>query len=282
MPVSLDEHAKTHHLDIFVSEAKIILFLTRIVNLMNILRLTWALAWKNIKVKYKNSLLGFFWSLLNPLLFLLIFSFIFGNAFSDIQNYKLYALSGLVIWSFFPVASNQVIGSLIENGSVLKSLNIPPLIFTYSALVSSVINFILTLIPFTALLFMFGFKPSLNLLAVPLLLTLYFIFTFGFSLLLCATNVYFRDVGLLWNTIVPALFYFTPIAYPPHLIPAKYQWIIELNPLFHFTDMFRQMIYGNQMPPLQEWIRISIISVLAVAFGGFIFRMLKRGFFAHY
>ncbi|MGH2413617.1 MAG: ABC transporter permease, partial [Brasilonema sp.] len=98
------------------------------------------LAWKNIKLRYQNSALGFFWSILNPLIFLLIFVFIFSQAFSDIKNYPIFALSGLIYWNFFATSSSQILGSVLEGAGILKSIAIPALIFPLSAIYAALIN----------------------------------------------------------------------------------------------------------------------------------------------
>lgn len=244
--------------------------------------LVWALAWKNIRIKYKNSLLGFFWSLLNPLIFLLIFSFIFGQAFQGVENYKLFALSGLVAWSLFPVATNQVIGSLLENAGVLKSLQIPSLVFPGAAMVSSLINFLLTLIPFSVLMLTFGWVPGVETLALLPVLLLFVLFITGFSLFLCALNIYYRDVGLLWNTFTPAIFYFTPIAYPVQLVPEHIRWVMKLNPVYHFVESFRQVIYAGVFPPAREWLYMFILAAGAWLLGVWVYRKLEKGFISNY
>lgn len=244
--------------------------------------LVWALAWKNIKVKYKNSLLGFFWSLLNPLLFLVIFSYIFSHAFQSIENYKLYALSGLVAWSLFPVASSQVIQSLVENSGILKSLNVPSIIFPASAVVSSLINFCLTMVPFGVLMIVFGWTPGMETIGIIPVLILYAGFIGGLSLLLCALNIYYRDVGLLWNTFLPAIFYFTPIAYPVELIPENIRWIMKLNPVYHYVQAFRSIFYIQQFPDYKVWIYMFIMAILALITGFFMYRKLEKGFISNY
>ncbi len=174
------------------------------------LRLIWALAMKNIRVKYKNSLLGFFWSILNPLIFLLIFNYIFGKAFPQIQNYPLYAVTGIVVWTLFPVATNAVISSVLENAGILKSIAIAPTTFPKASLVSSAINFYLLLIPFTGIMLWLGLNPGWEALLGIVILHIYLIFILGIGYLLCALNVFYRDIGLLWNTLMPALFYLHP------------------------------------------------------------------------
>jgi ABC-2 type transport system permease protein len=251
-------------------------------NLRLNVELVTALAWKNVKIKYKNSWLGFFWSLINPLIFLMIFNYIFGHAFPEIENYRLYALSGLLVWSLFPVASNQVIQSMVDSSSLLKSLKLPVSAFPIAALLSALVNFLLTLIPFTALMFYLGYQFSAHIFLIFPVIALYAVMIFGFSLILCSVHVYFRDVGLLWNTFLPALFYLTPIAYPVELIPNHLRWVMHFNPLYHFVYYFREIICYNRSPGFDTvWPVVLTTGFLAVA-GWIVFKKLQRGFISHY
>ncbi|MBE2246500.1 MAG: ABC transporter permease [Candidatus Competibacteraceae bacterium] len=246
------------------------------------LQMVWALAWKNIRVKYKNSILGLLWSLINPLLFLLIFSYVFGHAFPDIENYTLFALTGLVIWSIFPLATSQSAQSLIEGGPILKALAVPPIVFPISSLLASAFQFFFTLIPFAAIMAILGYQPSIHLIAIVPLLIFFFLFIAGLSLIICSVHVFFRDVGLLWNTLLPAIFYFTPIAYPPTLIPEHIRWAMQLNPVYHFISPFRMLIYEKHWPALSDWILLSTTGTLFFVVSIFVFRALQKHFISHY
>lgn len=246
------------------------------------LYMIWALAWKNVRVKYKNSLLGLLWSLVNPLIFLLIFSYIFGHAFPEIENYTLYALTGLVMWSLFPVATMQIIQSLIDGAPILKSISVPAITFPLSAMLSSVIQFLFTLIPFGGIMLALGYIPSIHLLCTIPVLIFYVVFVLGFSFIICAINVYFRDAGLLWNTLLPAVFYFTPIAYPVELIPENIRWAMHLNPVYHFTEPFQKLLYFKVFPDAIQWMWMIATGVIFLLIGMFIFHSLKRGFISHY
>lgn len=246
------------------------------------LYMVWTLAWKNIRVKYKNSILGLLWSLVNPLLFLLIFSYVFGHAFPDIENYTLFALTGLVIWSLFPVSTSQSAQSLLEGGPILKSLAVPPIVFPLSSLLSSIFQFLFTLIPFSFIMLSFGYEPSIHIWATIPVMFFFFLFIAGLSLLLCSVHVFFRDVGLLWNTLMPAVFYFTPIAYPTTLIPEHIRWAIQLNPVFHFIAPFRQLIYEQQWPNMQSWWLLSATGLLWFIIGLLVFKALQKHFISHY
>lgn len=245
-------------------------------------RLIWALAVKNIRVKYKNSLLGFFWSILNPLIFILIFNYIFGHAFPQIKNYPLYAVTGIIIWTLFPVATNAIIGSLLENAGILKSIAINPLTFPKASLISSAINFYLLLIPFTAIMLWVGFIPTWTVLPGILILHIYLIFILGLGYLLAALNIFYRDIGLMWNTLMPALFYFTPIAYPVELIPENIRWALQLNPIYYFVDGFRKCIYMGELPTMFDWGMMLSMAIGFLAVGTLVFKKLEKKFFSFY
>ena len=244
--------------------------------------LVFVVAWKNVKLRYKNSFFGFLWSLLNPLLFLAIFTFIFSQAFPDIENYPLFALSGLIFWAFFSTTSNHILGSVVENASVLRSVYVPPIVFPVSQLIAGLINLLISFIPFGFIMYFLGFEPSwVNWLVIPCAL-LFALFTFGFSVCICAINVYFRDMSMLWNSIQPALFYFTPIAYSFTLVPESMRWVIQFNPLYHFIELFRSVLYHGVVPSLDQVMITCGLTVGSLLLGWLVFSKLKKGFIANY
>ena len=244
--------------------------------------LLFTLAWKNVRLRYKSSLLGFFWSMLNPLLFLLIFLFIFSRAFPQVPNYPVFALSGLIFWSFFATSSAHILSSLVENASVLKSLAVPPLAFPLAQLFAGVFNLVLSFIPFAFILAWFGWRPDLvHLLIIPVT-ALFTIFLFGVGMILCSLNVYFRDISLLWGALLPAFFYLTPIAYPADLVPGDLRWIAALNPLYHFIGLVRTVIVDGSAPVIAEWINGLWMAALALALGMLVHGGLRRGYIANY
>ena len=240
------------------------------------------ITFKTIKLKYKNSVLGFFWSLLTPIVYLSIFTFIFSNAFPNIDNYPLFAISAKIFWTYFANSSIQIVNSVISSAGILKSVNINSLIFPLSALFAETFNLLLSFIPFGILMFLFGFEPSWELLLLIPAIILFMFFTLGFSLILCALNVFYRDVGILWGTLMPALFYFTPIAYSYEVIPKSYQWVVKFNPLFHYIDLFRQILYYNEFPSLELLVTTTLLSIVFFGTGWFTYKKLERGFISNF
>lgn len=241
-----------------------------------------ALGMKTIKLRYKNSMLGFLWSMMNPMIYLLIFTFVFGKVFSEIDRYPLYALTGLVFWIFFSTTTIQVIESIINSAGVLKSINIPTIAFPLSAQLASLISLFLSLIPFFILMLFFGLKIGWESLLFFPILMLYTCFTFGLSLILTSFNVYFRDMQLAWSSFMPAIFYATPIAYTSSLIPGKFLWLLKLNPLFHFMGALRDVFYYNTVPSLQNFGILMVMAFVPLIVGLYIFNKLEKGFVSQY
>lgn len=241
-----------------------------------------ALALKSLKVRYKNSILGFMWSLITPLMYLMIFTFIFSHVFPDIENYPLYALTGLIFWNFFSGSTQQLAMSIVEGAGVLKSINIPPISYPIGFIIAQLINLLLTFIPFTILMVFFGFKASLALMLLPVVLLLLVLFTLGLGLLICALNVYFRDVGLLWQALTPAMFYATPVAYSARFIPEKYIWLLKFNPMYHFISFFREILYYGRFPSVEIWLFTISITAVFFAAGWLVFKKLEPGFVSNY
>jgi ABC-type polysaccharide/polyol phosphate export permease len=244
--------------------------------------LVWVLGLKNLKLRYKNSFLGFLWSLLNPIMYLIIFSFVFGNLFNDIDRYPLYALTGLFFWSFFSTTTIQVIESLINSAGVLKSINVPTIAFPLGGLLSSLLSLFLTLVPYILMMFIFGMRAGWEfILFIPLVIT-FGMFTFGVSLILTSLNVYFRDIQIAWSTFMPAIFYATPIAYTFSVIPEKYKFIALMNPLYYYINGLRDILYYNRAISLIDFAIMLGIGSAFLWFGLIIFNRLKKGFISQY
>lgn len=243
-------------------------------------RQVWRLARKYLFIRYKNTAFGILWSFVNPLLLLLVFSIIFSQAFPSVENYRLFALSGIVIWNFFPGAMGTLIQILPDNAPVLRSYPMTPVVLPLAAILSSLLHFFLLFLAFAFLLPAFGWNPSWTSLAIVPGMVLYALFTLGLGLVLGTLNVFFRDVALLWNTLLPAVFYFTPVVFPPDLVPARLQPLLWANPLAWYILPLRRCLVENEWPMLAEW---GVMGVLATTFligGLFFFKKFKKYFIA--
>lgn len=251
------------------------------IQLLQDYRLIYQLGIKFLRIRYKNSILGFVWTLIQPVIYVLIFTLIFSNIVKDIDNYPVYALSGMLFWIFFNTTVSQILTSIIDNARLLKSMAIPSAYFPLGTLVAGVINLYLSLLPFFVLMFLLGSSFSfVNLLIIPISFFLG-LFLFGFALALCSLNVFFRDVMFMWNALGPALFYVTPVAYTMDFVPEKYQLFLKLNPLYYFMEVIRDVLYFNQLPSINNILIIIGLTSLSLVFGAFVYSKLKRGFISN-
>jgi ABC-2 type transport system permease protein len=242
------------------------------------LRRIYALSKRNIILRYKNSLAGFFWGFFKPLLYLLIYTAIFSRIPSNtIERYTLYVTSGLIFWFFFSNVTNQSAGSIIGSSGLIKSLNIPTIFFPLSELLGELFNFVLTVFVFLILMYWFGLAYSFKLLLLLPCLLLFSIFSLGVSIFLAALNVFFRDVGIIWNTVQPALFYLTPIGYPEKWVAPL---IMQFNPIYYFIKLGRSVIYDVAMPAPELWLSCLLIAGGMFLLGIFVFIKLKNQFIA--
>ncbi|HOY32952.1 MAG TPA: ABC transporter permease [Bacteroidales bacterium] len=239
------------------------------------------LIYKNLQLKYKHSALGFLWSVLHPFFYLLIFLIIFSTAFPYIENYPLYVLSGLVFWIFFTGGTSQICIVFIKNAHIIKSLNLPKTIFPLTELGSELISFLLALIPFMVIMYFLGLDFSWNMFYLVPVIVLFSVFIFSVGLILGSLNVFFRDVGILWNTINPALFYFSPIAYSYEIIPEKYHFLVKYNPIYHFLEIIRDVLYDGRAPSLHYTVNCLIITGAFALLAVFIYRKTRNGFISN-
>ena len=208
----------------------------------------------------------------------MIFIVIFSNGFPNTKNYVLYATSGLIFWFFFANVTNQSVSSIISSSGLIKSLNIPTIFFPLSEILSELFNLFLTFIVYIILMFWFGLHYSFNLLLIIPCALLFGLFSFGLALILSSINVFFRDIGIMWATVQPAVLFLTPIAYPENIIPDRYKAIIQCNPIYYYIRLARAIFYEGSAPPLSLWMYCLAFSITIFLFGLFVFNKLKNQF----
>ena len=234
---------------------------------------------RDIKKKYRRSILGYLWSMLNPLLMMLITAMVFSNLFRfEIHNFVLYLLTGQIMFTFYAEATNFAMGSILENGSLIKKVYVPKYLFPISRVASSAVNLIFTMPAMLAIMIYTNqpISPLLIFCLVPLGLLL--VFCLGIGLILASVAVYFRDVFHLYGVLLTALNYATPIFYPEKIIPEKYRFLIELNPLTYYLQAFRDIVYSNKMPSIELLGICFILSVAAMCIGTYVFRKKQNNF----
>lgn len=236
------------------------------------------LVYKNLQLKYKHSLLGIVWSFIHPLVYLIIFNFVFSQAFSQIENYSLFVLSGLIFWVYFSGSCNQLAQTFIKNSHLIKSLHVRKILYSFSEQLTELVSFLIGFLLFFMLMMYLRLNLSLTIVYILPIILLFSVFTFSLGLILGSLNVFFRDVGILWNTLNPALFYLTPIAYSIDIIPEHYRFYFKLNPLYHFFYIIRNVLHQGMAPDLRHTVYCIIITAVGLLAAIIIYKKTKNGF----
>ena len=237
---------------------------------------------RDLKVKYRRSVLGYLWSLLNPLLMMLVMSAVFSYMFRySIPNYPIYLITGQIIFTFFSESTNMAMGSIIGNASFIKKVYVPKYIFPVSRVLSSFVTLLFSLgaVVIVMIFTKTAITPEILLFPIPLLYVL--LFSIGVGMILSVCAVYFRDTMHLYGVLTTAWMYFTPIFYPIESIPKSVQKFIRLNPLFQFIDCFRDIVLYGKIPTLQSTIACIAWCTIALA-GGILLFWRKQSKFILY
>lgn len=234
---------------------------------------------RDFKAKYKRSILGVFWSFLNPLLTMTVQYIVFSNVFrNDIQNFPAYLLIGVVFFNFFSESCGMGLVSIIGNAPLITKVYIPKYIFPASRVLSSFINFLLALLPLSAVLLLTGQRITKACFLLPFSLICLLMFCMGIVLLLSALMVFFRDVQFLWNVISILWMYATPIFYPESIIPPQFVTIYKMNPLYHFIRFTRLILLDGVSPEPRAYLFCILAAVIPLLLGLAVFRNTQDQF----
>jgi ABC-2 type transport system permease protein/lipopolysaccharide transport system permease protein len=237
---------------------------------------------RDLTVRYKRSFLGFLWTMLHPLLLMLIFVVVFSSIFrGQSPHYETYFLSAYVAWNFFSQTVVNSMAAVAWNGPLMKRVRVPPSIFTLSIILSGLVNLGLSLIVLFSIMLVVGAPLHAALWFLPISLLIVGIFTFGVSLALTAVSVFFGDVREMVQAGLPALMYLTPIIYPLSIVPARFRWPIKLNPLVYIVEIVRDPVYYGIIPSPTTLMIAIVLAVGSMAIGWMIFRHLAPRFHAH-
>ena len=234
---------------------------------------------KEIRGKYKGSFLGILWTFLNPLLAVIVYAIIFPYIMDmKMEHYLIYLITGMIPWTFFTMSVNTGMISIFLNANIIKKVYFPRIILPISSVTSSLVNFLISLVIVVIFIMFSGIGFSLNLLYLPLVILIQFIFQLGLIFFLSAIDIYARDIESIMNFGMNMLFYITPILYTPNIFPGKIRWIIEINPLTHFLNAYRNIFYYKTAPDFLSLGIITVISFLVFWIGYLIFEKLQKGF----
>lgn len=255
----------------------------------NGLYLLYNLISKEFKLKYRRSVLGVVWSVLNPLLMMIVMALIFTNVFRfefNMYPFAVYLILGQTIFAVFQDGTNGALRSIVDSASLIKKIKIDKIIFPTEKVLFAVVNFFFSLIAVIAVMAFFGMMPGWQVVLTPLLVVLLTIFTLGIGYIISALAVFFRDVIHLWSVLTTIWFYFTPVFWPYEaLANAGFPWVLDLvklNPMYHFVSAFRQMVTGIALPSdpsiAMELGLCAVFAFITLGVGVLVFKKLERKF----
>ena len=239
-----------------------------------------SLVTKDFKLKYRRSVLGIVWSLLNPLLMMVVMAAVFSYMFRfQIENFPVYLILGTIMFDFMSHGSTGAMSSIIDSQALIKKVRIEKIIFPLEKVVFELVNFGLALIAALAVMAFFRVVPSVHALwGLPFILIIVTIFSTGLSLLVSALSVFFRDVMHLWSVLMTAWTYMTPLFYPYEMLEGWMQTIMQFNPMFHFVTFFRDIMMWNTNPGLMESAICLGMAVITFLVGLAVFRKTESKF----
>ena len=228
---------------------------------------------RDFKTKYKRSVLGVLWSFLNPLLTMMVQYIVFSTLFkSDIPNFRLYLLSGIVCFNFFSEATTMGLQSIVGNAALITKVYVPKYIYPVSRVFSSTINLLLSLIPLLAVMLLTGTPVRPAVLLLPFGLICLVGFCIGMSFILSTLMVFFRDTQFLWGVVSMLWMYATPIFYPESIIPIRYMAIYKCNPMYHIIRFIRIVLMDGISPEPKAYALCLIASFVPLLVGAVIFK----------
>jgi len=238
--------------------------------------------WRQLKVRYKQTALGALWAIIQPLMTMIVFNFIFGNVAkvpTDNIPYPIFSYTALLPWGLFTTALNQASRSLTTNQNMVTKIYFPRLVLPISSVLAGLVDFAIAFVILVGLMFYYGVTPAWNVLwTLPLFLLLSIVAALGVSLWLSAINVQYRDVNYALPFLTQFWLFITPVAYSASVISDKWQLVYSLNPMAGVVNGFRWALLGaGNGPDLALWISVGISLVILVS-GLFYFRNMERTF----
>ena len=228
---------------------------------------------KDFKLKYRRSILGFLWSILNPLLMMLVITAVFSNMFkSDIEYFPVYYLCGYLIFNFVIEATNGALTSIVQSGYLIKKVYIPKYIFPLEKSSFALVNVLFSFVAVVIVILITGMPIKTTIFLIPIPIFLAFIFSTGLGLILASMNTFFRDMGHLYSVWTTAWMYLTPMFYPISIIPDNIKTVIYYNPLYYYVTYLRMLVIDGEIPGMEINVICICFSFLFLLIGLLIFK----------
>ncbi len=243
--------------------------------------LVWFLGWRDIRLRYRQTILGVAWAVLQPAAQMTVFSVFFGRLAkmpSDGISYPLFALAGLLPWQLFATSLTECSNSLINNKNMVAKVYFPRLVVPIASLAYGVVDFVVGLVLLVIMMIGFGGRPSLQILVLPLLVGLALVTALGVGLFLAAINVKYRDVRYVMSFVVQLWMFATPVVYPSSLVPDRWRPLLGINPMAGVVDGFRWALLGGSHPSVGLLLVSTLISAVGLVVGLLYFKRVERTF----
>jgi ABC-2 type transport system permease protein len=234
---------------------------------------------RDLKVRYKRSALGLFWTMLNPLLMMAVTTIAFSAFFRfAIHNFPIYFMSAYVVWGFFSQASVSASSSVLDSAALARKIYVPAALFPLASITAAAVNLVVSLVPLFLLVAVTGGQFSWALLSLPIALVLVALFTFGLGLILAAASVFFHDLIHTFQVLLMAWMYLTPIFYPVDIVPDQWSFVFHANPLFYFVQIFRGPVYLGTWPEPFDVLMASAYALGTAIIGWWYFERSRNAF----
>ena len=232
---------------------------------------------REIKRKYARSSLGIIWSVLNPLLLMSVMSMIFSTIFKHkIENYPIYYLTGMILWSLFTGATNSALTALVDNKGMLMKVKLPMLVFPLARCCTALANYGYSLIAFVMMLLVFRIRPNIYMPLILLFAAGLFMFSLGISYILSVLYVFFGDIKHLYGIVLRIWMYMSALFYPVESITGVMRQIISINPVYNYIACSRQIVLQGELPSPEQWARFFIWSIGMYIAGRLFFDKMKN------
>lgn len=237
---------------------------------------------KGIKLKYRRSYLGIVWSLIEPLLEMIVLTIVFGTLFgNDDKTFPVYILTGRLLYSFFSQGTKISLSSIRRNSAMIKKVYVPKYLYPLSSVLFNYVIFLISLIVLVVVALVLGVYPTKYIFGAVIPLILLFILTFGCGMILATLGVFFRDLEYLWNVALMLIMYTCAIFYyPARLLKSGFGWILKINPLYGIISLFRNAVFGQPME-LITLVYASSFSLACLVIGLFVFHRQQDKFILH-
>jgi len=234
---------------------------------------------RDFKLKYRRSILGVVWSVLNPLLMMVVMTAVFQYIFKQqIAHFPLYLILGQVMFALMANSTSQALWAIIANAALIKKIRIEKIVFPVQKVISELVNFALSLVGVVLVMLYEKVTPKLSLVMMPILLVYVVIFSMGLCLALSALAVFFRDLIHLWSVVILMWTYATPIFYPITLLSDTMRSVMRFNPMYQFLHYFREIVIDGTFPSLGANLACLACAAVSLVIGLTIFRATQRRF----